>query len=323
MHPFIAPLALVVERLLGYPAFIHKDIGHPVMWFGRFIDFAEPRLNRPELSPNTRRLRGVAMLAGLVLLAVVPAMIVSTLLNRLPMGWLIEMALATPFLAQKELGRAVGAVADALDHSLLEGRKAVSHIVGRDPEVLDGPGVARAAIESLAESTSDGVVAPLFWLMLLGLPGIALYKAVNTADSMVGHKSERFIDFGWASARLDDVLNWIPARLSALLIAGAGLFTRGANGENAWSRALSDAGKHDSPNAGWPEAAFAGALGLGLGGPRTYGGKVHDLPSMGEGRRDLGSDDIRAALGLYEATLNLALAMAFAVAVFGLARGLF
>ena len=142
------------------------------------------------------------------------------------------------------------------------GRVAVSHIVGRDPEALDEPGVARAAIESLAESTSDGIVAPLFWLLVGGLPGIILYKAANTANSMLGHRNERYFEFGWASAKFDDLVNWIPARLSALLIAGAAFLVRRADPEQAWAMALRDAKKHDSPNAGWPEAAFAGALGF-------------------------------------------------------------
>src|SRR5690606_23743679 len=150
----------------------------------------------------------------------------------------------------------------------------VSQIVGRDPESLDESGVARAAVESLAESASDGVIAPLFWLVLGGLPGIALYKAVNTADSMVGHRNERYRDFGWASARFDDLVNWIPARLTALLFAGAAFWVKGADPERSWTTALRDAGKHASPNAGWPEAAMAGALGFALGGPRSYDGET-------------------------------------------------
>jgi adenosylcobinamide-phosphate synthase len=321
MHPIVAPLALAVERFFGYPQFLLRAFGHPVMWFGALIDALDRRLNRPALAGSRRKLNGVLMLLVLVLAAVVPAILVSTLISRLPLGWLGEALLATPFLAQKELGRAVAAVADALDRSLPAGRTAVSHIVGRDPETLDEAGVARAAVESLAESLSDGIIAPLFWLMLLGLPGIALYKAVNPADSMVGHKSPRHLDFGWASARLDDVLNWVPARLSALLVAGAALFTTGAAGETAWSTALSDAPRHDSPNAGWPEAAMAGALGFGLGGPRSYDGVLVDLPAMGHGRRDLNADDIRAALRLYRTTLTLALLATLLVAAIGLARG--
>ena len=182
---------------------------------------------------------------------------------------MIEAVLASSLIAQNALGHAVKSVADSLAVSLESGRFAVSHIVGRDPHTLDESGVAKAAIESLAESTSDGIVAPLFWLLVAGLPGIVIYKAVNTADSMVGHRNERYEQFGWASARLDDVLNWIPARLTALLIAGAAFLVRRADPENAWGMALRDGKKHASPNAGWPEAAFAGALGFSLGGPRV------------------------------------------------------
>jgi adenosylcobinamide-phosphate synthase len=190
----------------------------------------------------------------------------------------------------------------------------VSQIVGRDPETLDEAGVSRAAIESLAESASDGVIAPLFWLVIGGLPGIALYKAVNTADSMIGHKTEKYIGFGWASARLDDVLNWLPARLTALLFCGAAFWVKGADAERGWTTTLRDARKHDSPNAGWPEAAVAGALGFSLGGSRAYGGEVHQLPEFGNGRRDLGPADIRKSLELYAMMLNLALGVTLAIA---------
>jgi len=193
----------------------------------------------------------------------------------------------------------------------------VSQIVGRDPETLDEAGVARAAVESLAESTSDGVVAPLFWLILGGLPGILLYKAANTADSMVGHRTARYAEFGWASARFDDLVNWIPARLSALLIAGAAFLVRRADPEAAWGTALRDAKKHDSPNAGWPEAAFAGALGFELGGPRMYDGEIHQLPSFGDGRAGLGPLDILKSLELYWMAMNLLLGVTLGLALAG------
>ena len=305
MPVFIAPLALIIERFLGYPAPLFKAIGHPVTWAGALIALLDRRLNL-----GTHRKRNGAL--ALVLLLAATALVtipVATLCRAVPFGWILEALFATSLLAQKALGTAVRTVADALKRSLPEGRAAVAHIVGRDPEALDQAGVARAAIESLAESTSDGVIAPLFWLLLGGLPGIALYKAVNTADSMIGHKTERYLDFGWASARFDDLLNLIPARLTALLIAGAAFFVTSAHPEAAWSTALRDAKKHDSPNAGWPEAATAGALGFILGGPRSYEGQTVDLPSFGTGRADLGPADIEVALKLYHATLNLALAV--------------
>jgi len=311
MHVFLAPLALLLERLFGYPMPVYKAIRHPVVWMGALLDWLDKTLNKG----TQLRLKGV--LALLILLAVTAAITVAIHLGLtlIPFGWVIEAILATTLLAQKELARAVRAVADALDTSLEAGRRQVSQIVGRDPETLDSAGVSRAAIESLAESTSDGVIAPLFWLVLGGLPGIALYKAINTADSMIGHKTERHLQFGWAAARLDDLVNWLPARLSALLVAGAAFWVTGAEAEKAWTTALRDARKHASPNAGWPEAAFAGALGYTLGGPRSYAGETIDLPSLGNGRRDLGPADIRNALALYGMVLNLALGIALAIAV--------
>jgi adenosylcobinamide-phosphate synthase len=310
MYALVAPLALIIERLVGYPDTLVKRIGHPVMWMGALIARLDDRLNN--------RTRGRGVLALLILLAVTGAVAVAlaSLCRMIPFGFIVEALLASTLLAQKSLGDAVRKVATALRNSLREGRLAVSHIVGRDPEALDEPGVARAAIESLAESTSDAVIAPLFWLLLLGLPGIALYKAANTADSMIGHKTERHLQFGWAAARFDDLVNLIPARLGALLISAAARFVPGADGRAAWSTALSDAKKHESPNAGWPEAAMAGALGFALGGPRSYDGEVVDLPGFGTGRADLGPDDIDRALRLYRAVLNLTLAV---TAVIGLA----
>lgn len=302
----MAPLALLIERVVGYPPALFKLIGHPVTWMGALITWFEARLNQG----GNRRLKGVAMLALLLGTGLALSLLVMIITRSIPFGWVIESILASSLLAQKELGRAVKAVADKLNLSLESGREAVSHIVGRDPQVLDESGVAKAAIESLAESTSDAVVAPLFWLFVLGLPGIVLYKAANTADSMVGHKTERYLDFGWASARFDDLVNWIPARLTALLIAGASFLVRRTDPEAAWTTALRDARKHASPNAGWPEAAFAGALNIALGGPRSYDGELHDLPTFGDGRRDLTALDILSALVLYWAALNVLLGLA-------------
>ena len=311
MGSLLAPLALIFERIAGYPPPLYSAIRHPVVWMGALIDALDRALN----TGDNRRGKG---LLALVLLLAATAAVTAPLaagLRMLPFGWIVEAILATAFLAQKELGRAVRAVADALDHSLEAGRRQVSQIVGRDPEQLDRPGVARAAIESLAESASDGVVAPLLWLMIGGLPGVALYKAVNTADSMIGHKDDRYREFGWASARLDDLLNWIPARLTALLLAGAAFWVKDADAEGSWTTALRDARKHDSPNAGWPEAALAGALGFSLGGPRAYDGEVHELPEFGTGRADLSPSDIRKSLELYEMMLNVALGVTLAIAV--------
>ncbi len=305
----LAPLALLVERTVGYPPALFRAIGHPVSWAGALIAWLEARLN----AGAHRRARGVALLVLLLASGLAASLLIVAITRRIPFGWGLEALLASTLLAQNALGQAVKAVADGLNLSLESGRRAVSHIVGRDPERLDEPGVARAAIESLAESTSDGIVAPLFWLFVGGLPGIVLYKLANTADSMLGHRTPRYAEFGWASARFDDLVNWLPARLSALLIAGAAFLMRHADPEAAWSTALRDAPKHLSPNAGWPEAAFAGALGLGLGGPRAYDGETHDLPALGDGRRDLDALDILKALELYWRTMNLLLGLAIAL----------
>lgn len=313
MHAFIAPLALLLERWLGYPQRLTDQIGHPVIWMGRFITFMEKGVDKRERTPRQRRDAGIFTLAVLLLVTLVITLMVQQVLRSVPLGWVLEILLATPFLAQKELGRAVEAVAAALRTSLGSGREAVSHIVGRDPQALDEAGVARAAIETLAESTSDGVVAPWFWLVIFGLPGIALYKAINTADSMIGHMNERYRDYGWAAAKLDDIVNWLPARLTAILVTAACFFTPHASPGAAWAIARRDASKHESPNAGWPEAAFAGALGFRLGGPRSYDGELVDLPSFGDGKAGLVGSDILRALVLYRSTLNVLLGLSMVV----------
>lgn len=315
MDALIAPLALAIERRLGYSQRLVASIGHPVIWIGAFISFCETRLNTENRTPAQRKLAGIIALALLLLSILIIAVGIRTILSWIPLGWLIEMLLATTFLAQKELGRAVRAVSEALRESLPAARTAISHVVGRDPQTLDQAGIARAAVETLAESTSDGVVAPWFFLVLFGLPGIALYKAVNTADSMIGHLNTRYRDYGWAAAKLDDVLNWIPARFTAVLITAACFFTPGASPSKAWATARSDAKKHDSPNAGWPEAAFAGALNFKLGGPRAYDGELVDLPAFGIGKSDLGGSDITYALLLYRRTLDVLLGVSAFIAV--------
>ena len=315
MDALLAPLAIIIERTWGYPSLLLKTLGHPVMWFGALIALLDRSLNKPEKSAVERRDAGVFAIAVLLLVVLVASLLLTFIVRSLPFGWVVEALLASTLLAQKQLGEAVAAVAEALRSSLAEGRLAVSPIVGRDPENLDEAGVARAAIETLAENASDGVVAPLFWLMLFGLPGIALYKALNTADSMIGHKTERYREFGWASARFDDLANLVPARLTAGLIVVATFFVRGASPSRAWAAARRDAPKHRSPNAGWPEAAMAGALSFSLGGPRSYSGELVDLPAMGEGRRDLNAEDIESALALYRAKLNVMLVLVVIVAL--------
>ncbi|HFC05463.1 MAG TPA: cobalamin biosynthesis protein CobD, partial [Rhizobiales bacterium] len=214
-------------------------------------------------------------------------------------------------LAQKELKRYVRRVADALDIGLIDGRSAVSHIVGRDTSNLTASDVSRAAIESLAENTSDGIIAPAFWLAVFGLPGIAVYKVINTADSMIGYKSPKYRTFGWAAARIDDLVNLIGARLTGLLFVGAASLTNPFASARGLATIWHDAKKHASPNAGWPEAAVAGVLDIRLGGPRIYNGRLVDLPWMGDGRKELDANDIRKALKLYDQTLILTMIIVF------------
>jgi len=315
MSVLIAFLSLAVELALGYPDWLFRAIGHPVTWFGRLISFLDRRLNRATDSDALRRRRGVIALLIIVLVPAVIALGVQIALwQMLPAGLLIAAILATSLLSQKSLYEHVEAVADSLDTGgLALGRVAVSRIVGRDPEALDRAGVCRAAIESLAENFSDGIVAPAFWIGVGGLAGGAAYKAANTADSMIGHRTPRHEAFGWAAARFDDWINLPASRLTALLIVLAAFLVRGADPRDAWHAVWRDAKKHRSPNAGWPEAAMAGALGLALAGPRSYGGVLVEDVFMGEGgRRDADSIDIRRALRLYRVADYLLLGL-FAV----------
>jgi adenosylcobinamide-phosphate synthase len=300
MAPTLALLALLIELMLGYPDWIFRAVGHPVTWIGRLIDALERALNRPQDSPPTQRAKGIVALLILIAVVGIIASLIALLLGRLPFGFILLAALASTLLAQRSLHRHVADVAAALEHDGLEtGRKTVARIVGRDPQALDEAGVARAAIESLAENFSDGVVAPALWMAIAGLPGAAIYKAINTADSMIGHMSPRYRWFGWAAARVDDLVNLPASRMSALLIIAAAALTNRASAAAAWRAVRRDAPHHRSPNAGYPEAAIAGALGLALAGPRQYGGVLIDDVLMGDGRRDATAADIRAALSLY------------------------
>jgi adenosylcobinamide-phosphate synthase len=296
----ITLLALLIEATAGYPDRVLRMIGHPVAWIGLLIDWLDRRLNRDADNPTRRKAAGVLALAAIVGLPLAVAFAAQGLLLLLPLGVIAVAVLAATLIAQVSLHDHVARVAGALEQGGLEaGRKAVSHIVGRDPDSLDEAGVARAAIESLAENFSDGVVAPALWLAVGGLAGGAAYKAINTADSMIGHRTPRHRDFGYAAARLDDLVNLPASRLTALLIVGAAALTEGASAEGAWNTVWRDASRHRSPNAGWPEAAMAGALGLSLAGPRVYRGVLVEDALMGDGRRDAGPADIRAALALY------------------------
>ncbi len=277
-------LAMILDALFGEPRWLWDRVPHPAVLMGRAVDAADRRLNTGE----DRRIRGIVAVAGLVVVAAAGGWVLSLL-------WPVEVLAAAILLAQRSLADHVRAVADALRLSVGDGRLAVAQIVGRDTAAMDPPDVARAAIESAAENLSDGVIAPLFWFAVAGLPGMVAYKMVNTADSMIGHRTPRHEAFGWAAARLDDVLNLIPARLTALMISMV-VPRRGSAGV-----ILRDAPLHRSPNAGWPEAAMAAGLDIALSGPRSYHGETRDYPFVhAEGVRDIGADDIdRAVLALW------------------------
>jgi adenosylcobinamide-phosphate synthase len=302
-HPAVLLIALLVDRIIGDPDWLWRRISHPVVLFGHAIGFADRKFNRPTDRAGKRRRNGNVAIAVLLIGAAIIGGVLASLFAGLGLvGTVLEVIVVAVFLAQKSLADHVEAVARGLRNGgLAGGRMAVSMIVGRDPEALDESGVSRAAIESLAENFSDGIVAPALWYALFGLPGLLAYKMLNTADSMIGHLNERHRDFGRAAARLDDFANWPAARLSALLIAaGAGL-SRGVPAmRRAAETALTDSGLHRSPNAGWPEAAMAGATGLALAGPRQYGGElVMEASLHAAGHRQAGSVDIVSALRVF------------------------
>ncbi len=294
-------LAMAVDALLGWPSWLFARIGHPVTWLGQMIGAIDSGWNRASDPPAFRRGAGIA--GALVVIAFSGA-VGWVLQVLLPSGW-IQIALlgvlAWPLVALRSLHDHVAAVADPLlAGDIAAARDAVSRIVGRDPAALDEAGIARAAIESLAENASDGIVAPVFWGALFGLPGIFGYKAINTLDSMIGHRSERHEAFGWAAARIDDVANFIPARLTGFLFVV--LAPRRSDALSCMTR---DARRHRSPNAGWPEAAMAGGLGVRLSGPRIYHGSTTNEPWLNEGARDPRAADITEALTVYRRAMLL------------------
>jgi adenosylcobinamide-phosphate synthase len=300
-EPLSLLVALCIDAWFGDPVALYRKVPHPIVVIGKAIGWADRVFNRENEMPRRRRRAGVATIAVLVAAALLIGTLIQALLLSLPLGWLWLGIVMSALIAQRSLYGHVADVARAIEVSGLEGgRLAVSKIVGRDPNRLDKPGVSRAAIESLAENFSDAVVAPVFWALLLGLPGLLAYKAINTADSMIGHRSPRHEDFGWAAARLDDLVNWPAARFSALLMALGALLLPGADAPQAVAVTLRDARHHRSPNAGWPEAALAGALGFALNGPRAYHGVPSEEPWTNEsGRKILDAPDIWQALRLY------------------------
>ena len=298
--------ALLIDFATGDPPWLYRRVPHPVVVLGKLVELAERILYAP--SPRWRAVSGgVAAVVAVVSAAVAAAWSVDRfLVQPWAHGWMLEAVIASTLLAFRGLRDHAGAVAGGLEHSLAAGREAVSHIVGRDPARLDEAGVARGAIESVAENFSDGVVAPLFWYAVAGLPGLLAYKAVNTLDSMIGHRTERYRYFGTAAARLDDLVNWLPARLAGLYFVVAACLLPGANGIRAWRVMTRDARKHRSPSAGWQEAAVAGALDLALAGPRRYPHETVDDAWIGDGRSRLDGGDIRRCLHLYTAAGTLA-----------------
>jgi len=298
----VAPLllllaALLIDAVIGDPPILWRHVPHPVMIIGRVIGFLDAKLNRPNRTSLDRRLRGAAVALSLAGIAIALGLGMTELRRRTDWGWGLEIVLIWTLLAQKSLFKHVAAVADGLQRGgLAGGRWAVARIVGRDPESLDEHGVARAAIESCAENYADGVVAPVFWYLVAGFPGLLLYKTANTMDSMIGHLDEKHRDFGMIAARLDDLLNLIPARLAALQLVLATLFLPGGHPFKAWITMWRDHGHHRSPNSGWPEAAMAGGLDLALAGPRRYPGYSVDEKWIGSGRARALVSDIHRAL---------------------------
>lgn len=293
--------ALLLDAALGEPRWLWDRFPHPAVLMGRLIGWADKRFNHGSF----RRAKGTATMAALG----IGALASGALIAAIPDYGLIEIVIAAILIAQKSLVDHVRAVGDALRLSLGDGRRAVSMIVGRDTAALTEPEVARAAIESAAENLSDGIVAPAFWFLILGLPGILLYKVTNTADSMIGHRTPRHEEFGWAAARFDDLLNLIPARLTALLIALSHGWTDPAP-------ILRDAPLHRSPNAGWPEAAMAQVLDISLSGPRSYHGERRDYPWVHpQGRRDIGPDQVDAACTALWRTWGLMLVVVVLIAI--------
>jgi adenosylcobinamide-phosphate synthase len=296
---FVVIAALAFDALIGDPDWLWRRLPHPVALLGALIGCLERALNFDTRSPMHRKLAGASVVILLLIVSAVSGFLIELALRQIAFGHLLVGLVASTLIAQRSLYQHVARVRAAFaDGGLSQARRAVSMIVGRDPDQLDEAGVCRAAIESCAENFSDGVVAPAFWLALLGLPGLIAYKAINTADSMIGHLSPRYQAFGWAAARLDDLVNLVPARLSGFLVAIVAPVAGGSTA-TAFKVMWRDAAKHRSPNAGWPESATAGALGLALAGPRRYGERIVDDAFLNaEARKAATPEDIGRALNL-------------------------
>ena len=293
-------VAMVFDAIIGDPRWLYRVVPHPTVVMGRVLAFCDGQLNRPAFGRAGQRFAGAVSTVAVVASFGMLAALISAGLGGWPVGFWVEALLVSVLIVQNSLYRHVADVAGALERDGVDaGRSAVAHIVGRDPESLDAHGVARGAVESLAENFSDGVVAPVLWGLLLGLPGIAAYKALNTADSMIGHHDHRYCDFGWAAARLDDVANWVPARVAGFLLAVAGAPSKVGSAMHGLRIMWRDGGIHRSVNAGYPEGAMAGVLGLRLAGPRRYRGVATADPWLGDGAVEVTAADIRRALRVY------------------------
>ena len=314
-HVWLLAVAMLIDALVGDPDGLWRRIPHPVALIGRLVALLDRLLNHARAGATGQRLLGVVAVVILVTIAGGIGYALERAFMALPFGWIGTAVIAAILLAGRSLYDHVAAVADAFPQGIDAARAAVSRIVGRDPASLDEPRICRAAIESTAENFSDGVVAPALWFLLLGLPGLFAYKAINTADSMIGHLTTRHRDFGWAAARLDDLVNLPASRLAGALIAIAAPLG-GGRASIAFRTMLADAGKHRSPNAGWPEAAMAAALGIALAGPRRYAGILVSDPFLNEGgRREATPDDIRRALRVYVGASVALFAVAVSAAV--------
>ncbi len=303
----IPVFALLLDALIGDPKSLWSKVPHPAVMMGKVISWADQRFNDDDDPESTRKVNGILVCVALI----VSMLILAAIVCYLPFSWLLSVLIGASLLAQRSLVEHVQAVADALRISTTDGRVMVARIVGRDTANMSHEGISRSAIESAAENFSDGLVAPLFWFVVAGLPGILIYKIINTADSMIGYRTPRHQSFGWACARFDDVLNWIPARLTAVII----LLT--AQVKTSFSKIHNDAIKHRSPNAGWPEAAMARALGVALSGPRSYEGEMRDFPWVNEnGRHEAGAVDIENACSILWKSWVIILAATTVVAVF-------
>lgn len=314
--PALALAALLIDAIFGYPARLFGLIRHPVTWMGAVIGTFEKALNRQTRPPWTRAIFGAITAMIVIGLSGACAFGTASILPQSWWGFGLEALIASTLIASRSLYEHVAAVAVPLGaKDILEARRGVSQIIGRDTANLDEAGIARGALESLAENSSDGVIAPLFWCAVLGLPGLAAYKAINTLDSMIAHRTPRYESFGGFAARIDDVANWIPARLSGVFF---GLVS--TRPVLVLNQMLTDAAKHRSPNAGWPEAAMAASLGIRLSGPRMYEGKLSNEPWLNGAGRDPAAHDLGIGLKLYVkmiASAGVCLALLSLVSLYG------